>query len=577
MTGFLPLRILFIIIVAPVLFSSCSTVPEAEFYEVEGIVSIEAVKLSNYSGWNHIESQSMASLVSVADTSGPSGSLSFPFYIQRPGTYSVWMLGNRHSNESDAETNANLISLTLLNDEGFAQSQSFLNIEAKALLNWMNRDHNENPVVIRVESPGHYSIEIGTRSLDGIIVNKLHLSLDNIHPPSGTGLPVTSNPNLDPLLMKREQRVELPPSWVFGPVIGGYSHHSEWSDFMDRAQSAGLPDDRLREWPKSPDYGQYDISDLRKNIEMMANPGLVTYEIPFVSYDMGGFNYNSTPQLEEELFVRWSQFATFNSVMYLFSREVMDELAEAGQISGAALEHIDLLMSVRKRLFPFLYSESHLTRGTGIKPVRGNRDNPTQFMLGDAFLVAPVYRAGMDERFVHLPSGAWYDYFDGTRYEGGQSWLIEAPLYRIPLFVKAGSIIPKRIGNGPVAGASHDRLIVEIYGGSSGTFRLYEDDGMSTRYRQGEFSTTAFRYFEQADYATFTIGRMVRPFDGMPPEKELTLIFKYVQKPVSVMANELELKEGMGTGQWYYDDEAEEFVVHWVQPNNIKTDFEINF
>lgn len=560
-------------IVIWILFQSCTTVPEAEFYEVDGIISVNSVLLTHHQGWSTIEHFSTLSLVSDPDPLGYIEPLSIPFYVQQTGSYSFWILGSGKSFDSEADH----ITLSLLDDQGALLYQTLLKNESTSLMKWSNRNVEDQPISFQIQRPGHYRVNIRPLGSDEYIINKIHVTLNNQHPPQGTGLLTTSDPELDPLLHNREQRMELPPSWVFGPVYGGYSSFEKTTMTGESLQRSEKSELEMRDWEKSTDYGQFKIRELRKNIELMANPRLITYELPYASYDVGGFDYNETPPFDEKLLVRWVQFAAFNSVMHLFSRDVYETQLVEGQLSEESYRHINELIRLRRRLFPYIYSEYYLARGTGVKPIRGSSDFPTQYMFGDSFLAAPLYETGNNERFVNLPTGIWYDYVDGMRYDGGQSWLVEAPLHKIPLFVKAGSIIPYQTEMKTMYPAHHDSLVVEIYGGSVGTFRLYEDDGLSTLYKQGQFSTTAFRYFERDNYATFTIGRVTREFEGQSREKVLTLIFKYVQEPTSVIANEVELSEGTDVGQWYYDMEKKQMILKWIQPNDIKTDFEINF
>lgn len=556
-----------------ILIKSCTIIPEADFYEVGGIVSIPSGSLMDHEGWNLVDEHSTVSLVSVSGSPDRFHPLVFPFYVNQKGNYSLWILGRRNIQGSDRDH----INLSLLNEDGNQHFQTMLKLETVPLLKWKNLDFDEQPITFHIDSPGHYELIIRSMGLEGYVINKIHLTLNNEHPPLGSGLPVTSDPFLDPLLLKREQRVELPKAHVFGPLFGGYTEDGNLADEVNMIREYDITLDEIRYLENSPDYGQYEINDLKKNIELVANPRWITFELPFAFYPAGGFDYSTTPSLDEEKLIRWTQFLAFTSVMHLFPEVSYIQLTEDGIITQDSRSHIEDLIRLRRRLFPYIYSEYHLMRGTGIKPIRGNSENPTQFMFGESFLSAPIYEIGAEERFVYLPPGIWYDYVEGTRFEGGQSWLVEAPMQRLPLFVKAGSIIPYRTNYESMYPAHYDSLVIEIYGGSVGTFRLYEDDGLSTGYKQGQFSTTAFRYFERDDYATFTIGRMVREFEWQSSEKILTLHFKYLQKPVSVSANEVELREGEGIKEWFYDDEKAMLVIQWIQPNHIKTDFEIRF
>jgi hypothetical protein len=106
---------------------------------------------------------------------------------------------------------------------------------------------------------------------------------------------------------------------------------------------------------------------------------------------------------------------------------------------------------------------------------------------------------------------------------------------------------------------------------------MYEDDGLSNAYRQGELSTTAFRYFEGDGYSTFTIGEVFNRFEGQPPQKEMTMRFLYTDEPSGVTANGETVPKGEGLGEWSYDANERLLTIRWIQPNDIKTDFRIMY
>lgn len=326
--------------------------------------------------------------------------------------------------------------------------------------------------------------------------------------------------------------------------------------------------------PIEPASGSSAFGGLKENIEMGANPRLSTYEIPFLIHDLGGLSESAEIDQKEELYIRWTQFAAFTAIMHVFtSRDFVPGLPY--QFGETAVRQFKKLTRLRNRLFPYIYSQGHRLRATGQKPVTGDGIHTTQYMFGDAFLVAPIFEPGARERQVYFPDGTWYDYWNDRAYDGGQSWFVEAELTKIPVFIKAGSIIPYRDYSRTVSEGSNQRLMVEIYTGGAGTFRLYEDDGTSTDYQRGKFATTAFRYFEQADYATLTIGAVVGSFEGQVSDKELMLHFKHTEVPARLEADGEVLKQGTGTGEWVYDEAEREIILNWVQPDHQKTEFTI--
>jgi alpha-D-xyloside xylohydrolase len=141
-----------------------------------------------------------------------------------------------------------------------------------------------------------------------------------------------------------------------------------------------------------------------------------------------------------------------------------------------------------------------------------------QFLFGKAFLVAPVHQFKARARPVYLPAGAsWYDFHTGARLEGGQKVDAAAPLDRMPLYVRGGSIVPV----GPEIQYSAEKpgapITLLVFTGADGSFDLYEDDGVSYGYEKGEFSRIPMRY--DAASGTLTIGERAGSYPGMPEER----------------------------------------------------------
>ena len=167
-----------------------------------------------------------------------------------------------------------------------------------------------------------------------------------------------------------------------------------------------------------------------------------------------------------------------------------------------------------------------------------------QFLYGPYFLVAPIYQAteadeqGNDIRNgIYLPEGEWVDYFTGHLYQGGR--IInnyEAPLWKLPLFVKRGAIIPlNRPHNHPNQVDAAER-IYEVYPYAQTSFTEYDDDGRTEAYRRGEGCTTLITQSLDADVATLRIEPTVGEFQGMVKEKSTVVRINLTSKPKKVMA-----------------------------------------
>ena len=126
-----------------------------------------------------------------------------------------------------------------------------------------------------------------------------------------------------------------------------------------------------------------------------------------------------------------------------------------------------------------------------------------EYLFGPAFLVAPITTQGATQRSVYLPAQTdWYDYWTNRRYHGGQTIVAEAPIDRLPLYVRAGSILP--LGS-PIENTQQAQKIEEIrvYRGADGVFALYNDDGHTYSYESGRFEMATLRYTDKAN--AFTI------------------------------------------------------------------------
>jgi alpha-D-xyloside xylohydrolase len=259
--------------------------------------------------------------------------------------------------------------------------------------------------------------------------------------------------------------------------------------------------------------------------------------VPNWTFDIGGFanesrysNKPSSADLEEwrELNLRWFQFGAFVPLFRSHGefplREVYN-LAPQGSVVYDSLVWHDRL---RYRLLPYIYTvaantwhhDGTIMRGLSMDFVAdaAARDVRDEYLFGNAFLVAPVYRYKARVRPVYLPAGtAWYDFHTGRRLEGGHATDAAAPLERMPLFVREGSIVPV----GPDLQYSSEKpagdITLLVFTGADGSFELYEDDGVSYGYEKGQFSRIPIRY--DAAGNTLVIGARAGSYPGMPEER----------------------------------------------------------
>jgi alpha-glucosidase len=212
----------------------------------------------------------------------------------------------------------------------------------------------------------------------------------------------------------------------------------------------------------------------------------------FVGADCGGFIGKSNG----ELLTRWYQIG-FLSPFFRNHHTKDDNYQEPWRFGKQYEDIIRKYVQLRYRLLPYLYTvlaEAHETGVPWIRPlVLENQDDRNvfdiddEFMVGSALLCAPVLQEGATSRDVYLPEGEWFNFFTNKKYKGGKRVTVEAPLDTVPLFVKAGSVLP----TGPIldyVGQQSDKKITyEVFPNNEGvaTGQLYEDDGTTQAYLHG--------------------------------------------------------------------------------------------
>jgi alpha-glucosidase len=234
---------------------------------------------------------------------------------------------------------------------------------------------------------------------------------------------------------------------------------------------------------------------LEMSLPMLCNLGLSG--VAFVGADIGGFAGNATA----ELFARWMQVGMLYPLMR--GHSALTTAQHEPWVFGDRVEKICReYIELRYRLLPYLYTlfwEAATTGAPIVRPLLYHFPNDPQtftlsdqVMLGSSLLAAPIYRPGVEHRAVYLPKGRWYDWWSGEAIDGPTHILVHAPLERMPLYVRAGSIIPMAPVMQYVDERPLDQLTLRIWKGT-GEWTLYEDDGHTFEYKTGASCTTTYR------------------------------------------------------------------------------------
>ncbi|WP_438026511.1 glycoside hydrolase family 31 protein [Sorangium sp. So ce233] len=254
--------------------------------------------------------------------------------------------------------------------------------------------------------------------------------------------------------------------------------------------------------------------------------------MPYWTTDIGGYwghNVDWTTSANNELFTRWFQYGAFNPIFRIHGGGTRELYSNSW--SAATKANLLKIDNLRYRLMPYIYSLAWKVTSEGYTMMRhlvfdypndekvfGIKD---QFLFGPAFLVNPVTTAGATSRSVYLPAGTWYDFWTGATTDGGRTVSAPAPLSELPLYVKAGSIVPM----GPsiqYATQSIDPLEIRIYTGQDGSFTIYEDEGDTYNYEEGQHSTIPLTWDDSAK--TLTIGARKGSYPGMPASRTFRIV-----------------------------------------------------
>ena len=255
--------------------------------------------------------------------------------------------------------------------------------------------------------------------------------------------------------------------------------------------------------------------------------------IPYWTTDIGGFVFGNTRDPAfRELFIRWFQYGTFNPILRVHGTRNPDEneLWSYGPDAQTILVNFDRL---RYRMLPYIYSLAWKTTSEAYTPMRPlvmdfrndqrAQNTGDQFMFGPAFLVNPVTDPSAATRQLYLPDARWYDFWTGSTVVGGHTINAIAPLDRLPLYVRAGSILPLGPDEEWSTEKPADPIELRIYRGADGAFNLYEDENDNYNYEKGAYATIPLQWDDAGH--TLTIGDRKGQFPGMLESRSFRVVF----------------------------------------------------
>jgi hypothetical protein len=293
------------------------------------------------------------------------------------------------------------------------------------------------------------------------------------------------------------------------------------------------------------------------------------------SNDIGGYH---AAKLTDELYARWVQFGAFSPIFRLHGDHAQRLPWNYGPVGVAEAKRF---LALRYQLIPYLYTASREAYDTGMPLCRPMYlDDPTnpivysyqnEYMLGNDLLVAPIGAPGagaalVAKKVIWIPKGTWYDIFTGLSVRGPQELVYEVPLDRMPVFARAGAVVPMAAPALTSREQPADRLDLEVYPGADGGSSLYEDDGETLAYQTGAYATTALTYREAPARRTIVISPELGSYSGQPAKRGYEIRIHSAAPVTSVLVGGRPLAEqsdvsAKWTEGWVFDASGLELVI----------------
>jgi len=299
---------------------------------------------------------------------------------------------------------------------------------------------------------------------------------------------------------------------------------------------------------------------IKTAMPMLMNLGMSG--VTFCGTDVGGFTGNSSG----ELLTRWTQMGAF--VPFFRNHCEVRAISQEPWSFGKEYEEIiKMYIELRYKFITHLYNLFYQASETGIPVMRPLimefpedeecQNLSDQFMLGESIMAAPVYQPDKDKRMLYLPEGNWIDFWSNKVYEGEEYIIIDAPLDKMPIFIKAGSIIPLNEKLNYIGEKEIKSLELNIFlneENNLGNYELYDDDGISYNYQSGVYNITEFNYQYTDKQIIFNVNRIEENYQQ--EFKDYKMIFNNLnKKPLNIYVDGNELDE------FNYSDNKLEFEV----------------
>ena len=306
---------------------------------------------------------------------------------------------------------------------------------------------------------------------------------------------------------------------------------------------------------------QWEI--LEHEIDVSARGGNVG--VNYISHDLGGFKGavpgENLAMIDPELYIRWMQFGALNPIMRIHSDHGIREPWKYGE---KVLEIVRKAYQFHISLVPYFYHLSRTAYDEGIPIIsplylyypddKEAYNYPSEYLIGEKILVAPAYKPG-NIRSVYLPSGRFYSIADSKIYEGPINLNMYVHLDKIPIFIKAGSIIPRQKFTERVGISVPDPLVLDIYPGGDDQLNLYEDDGESLEYRSGKFSRLPIMLKNEDRKIILSVKSIEGSYRNMPTHRCFEIWVNFVEKPARVKIDDKDVKEIEESSYKYFKEE----------------------